>query len=160
MGRAASGAALNVFGAVPVPGAGSHWRAVTFLPAALVMAVFWLLPEIRGREPADHRTRFRLTVSKPGQDPDIGPAQRRTGALAGIRQTGIVCLGQGASKLGATGLFVHIGHVGPSLLPGLIRAARNQPIRSSAHRDSPSANSAASANGGMYVSCESPSDTS
>jgi hypothetical protein len=26
---------------------------VTFLPAALVMVLFWLLPETRGREPED-----------------------------------------------------------------------------------------------------------
>jgi hypothetical protein len=26
---------------------------VTFLPAALVMALFWVLPETRGREPED-----------------------------------------------------------------------------------------------------------
>jgi hypothetical protein len=26
---------------------------VTFLPAALVMGLFWLLPETRGREPED-----------------------------------------------------------------------------------------------------------
>ena len=45
---------LLVFGAVA--GAG-HWFAVagllTFLPAALVMVLFWLLPETRGREPED-----------------------------------------------------------------------------------------------------------
>jgi hypothetical protein len=27
--------------------------AVTFLPPLLVMALFWLLPETRGREPED-----------------------------------------------------------------------------------------------------------
>lgn len=47
-------AGLIVFGAVA--GAGSRFALaglVTFLPAALVMAVFWLLPETRGREPED-----------------------------------------------------------------------------------------------------------
>ena len=47
-------AGLIVFGAVA--GAGRRFALaglVTFLPAALVMAVFWLLPETRGREPED-----------------------------------------------------------------------------------------------------------
>ena len=47
-------AGLIIFGAVA--GAGSRFALaglVTFLPAALVMAVFWLLPETRGREPED-----------------------------------------------------------------------------------------------------------
>jgi MFS family permease len=45
---------LVVFGAVA--GAGNHFAVaglVTFLPAALVMGLFWLLPETRGREPED-----------------------------------------------------------------------------------------------------------
>jgi len=47
-------AGLVAFGAVA---GGGHQFAlaglVTFLPAALVMALFWLLPETRGREPED-----------------------------------------------------------------------------------------------------------
>ena len=45
---------LVVFGAVV--GAGHRFAVaglVTFLPAALMMALFWLLPETRGREPED-----------------------------------------------------------------------------------------------------------
>jgi MFS family permease len=45
---------LVVFGAVA--GAGHRFLVagvVTFLPAALVMVLFWLLPETRGREPED-----------------------------------------------------------------------------------------------------------
>jgi MFS family permease len=47
-------AGLVAFGAV----AGDDHRyglagVVTFLPAALVMVLFWLLPETRGREPED-----------------------------------------------------------------------------------------------------------
>ena len=45
---------LVVFGAVA--GAGQRFAVaglVTFLPPALVMALFWLLPETRGREPED-----------------------------------------------------------------------------------------------------------
>jgi MFS family permease len=45
---------LVVFGAVA--GASHHFAVaglVTFLPAALVMVLFWLLPETRGREPED-----------------------------------------------------------------------------------------------------------
>jgi MFS family permease len=45
---------LVVFGAVV--GAGHRFAAaglVTFLPAALIMGLFWLLPETRGREPED-----------------------------------------------------------------------------------------------------------
>jgi len=45
---------LVVFGAVA--GAGHRFAVaglVTFLPPALVMALFWLLPETRGREPED-----------------------------------------------------------------------------------------------------------
>ena len=47
-------AGLVAFGAVV--GAGHSFAVaglVTFLPAALVMAAFWLLPETRGREPED-----------------------------------------------------------------------------------------------------------
>jgi len=40
--------------------AGDHWQAgatfgglVTFSPPALIMVLFWLLPETRGREPED-----------------------------------------------------------------------------------------------------------
>jgi len=47
-------AGLVIFGAVA--GAGDRFAVaglVTFLPAALVMALFWLLPETRGREPED-----------------------------------------------------------------------------------------------------------
>ena len=45
---------LVVFGAVA--GAGHRFEVaglVTFLPAALIMGLFWLLPETRGREPED-----------------------------------------------------------------------------------------------------------
>lgn len=45
---------LVVFGAVA--GAGDRFATaglVTFLPAALIMVLFWLLPETRGREPED-----------------------------------------------------------------------------------------------------------
>ena len=45
---------LVAFGAVA--GAGHRFAVaglVTFLPAALVMVLFWLLPETRGREPED-----------------------------------------------------------------------------------------------------------
>ena len=45
---------LVVFGAVA--GAGDRFAVaglVTFLPAALVMVLFWSLPETRGREPED-----------------------------------------------------------------------------------------------------------
>jgi len=45
---------LVAFGAVV--GAGHRFAAaglVTFLPAALIMGLFWLLPETRGREPED-----------------------------------------------------------------------------------------------------------
>jgi hypothetical protein len=52
-----------------------------------------------------------------------------------------------------------IGHINPGLLLGFVRATHVRPIRPPAHRESPSANSAASANGVMYISCESPSDT-
>jgi MFS family permease len=47
-------AGLVVFGAVA--GAGQRFAVaglVTFLPAALVMVLFWLLPETRGREPEE-----------------------------------------------------------------------------------------------------------
>ena len=47
-------AGLVIFGTVA--GAGHQFGlagVVTFLPAALVMALFWLLPETRGREPED-----------------------------------------------------------------------------------------------------------
>ena len=47
-------AGLVAFGAVA--GAGHRFALaglVTFLPAALVMVLFWLLPETRGREPED-----------------------------------------------------------------------------------------------------------
>ena len=45
---------LVVFGAVA--GAGNRFAVaglVTFMPAALAMVLFWLLPETRGREPED-----------------------------------------------------------------------------------------------------------
>jgi len=47
-------AGLVVFGAVV--GAGHRFAVaglITFLPAALIMVLFWLLPETRGREPED-----------------------------------------------------------------------------------------------------------
>jgi MFS family permease len=47
-------AGLVTFGAVV--GAGHPFAVaglVTFLPAALIMVLFWLLPETRGREPED-----------------------------------------------------------------------------------------------------------
>jgi hypothetical protein len=55
-------AGLVVFGAVV--GAGHSFAVaglVTFLPAALVMVLFWLLPETRGREPEDLWSGGRLT---------------------------------------------------------------------------------------------------
>jgi hypothetical protein len=45
---------LVVFG--DVANAGQRFEVaglVTFLPAALVMVLFWLIPETRGREPED-----------------------------------------------------------------------------------------------------------
>jgi MFS family permease len=45
---------LVAFGAVAGAGQGFAVAGlVTFLPAALVMVLFWLLPETRGREPED-----------------------------------------------------------------------------------------------------------
>jgi hypothetical protein len=52
-----------------------------------------------------------------------------------------------------------IGHINPGVLLGFVRATHVRPIQPPAHRESPSANSAANTTDVMYVSCESPSDT-
>jgi hypothetical protein len=49
-----------------------------------------------------------------------------------------------------------IGHINPGLLLGFVRATHVRPIQPPAHRESPSANSAANTTDVMYVSCESP----